>query len=71
MESIKDKDAFLIDEPRNIVKAGKLNNVPLMIGVNQDEGLLLSSGKTYDFDCPIYLDYLTQTPINYATFFFS
>ena len=37
------KDSFFANHPVNVLKSGKFNQVPLMIGVNKDEGVLHSA----------------------------
>jgi len=44
LEAVKDENAFLVDYPIDILKSGKFNSVPVIAGVNSDEGLLSSSG---------------------------
>ena len=39
IDEVLGDDSFLPDFPRNILESGEMNNVDLILGVNQDEGL--------------------------------
>jgi carboxylesterase type B len=47
-ENHKD-EVFLPEKPIDIIKKGKFNKVPLIIGVTSREGLLIISGMSYFF----------------------
>lgn len=38
-------EAFLTDTPANLFKDGKFQDVPWIVGVNQEDGLLRSAGN--------------------------
>ena len=40
IDTVLGEDSFLPDTPRSILESGDINNVDLLLGVNQDEGLL-------------------------------
>ncbi|OXA59192.1 Esterase FE4 [Folsomia candida] len=43
LETVKDEDAFITEEPLEIIKSGTFNKVPVMAGFCNDEGLLHST----------------------------
>jgi len=43
VEKVKDASTFLSEEPLEVLKSGRFTKVPLITGVNQDEGTLLSA----------------------------
>lgn len=45
IEEIEDEEAFLTQDPLEIMKAGNISNpVPWIIGVNSEEGLAVATG---------------------------
>ena len=47
IETVNDLDAFLVEEPIEILKSGRFNKVPLITGCNSHEGLMMSPGKFF------------------------
>lgn len=45
IEAVNDSLAFIAEDPLQTLKRGNFNKVPLIMGVNADEGLLQSSCK--------------------------
>jgi carboxylesterase type B len=45
IETVDDDEAFLTEDPLEVLKSGKINKVPIIAGVNSDEGLITSAGK--------------------------
>ena len=43
VETVIDEETFLTDTPLNLLKAGKFLQIPFMIGMNLDDGLVLSN----------------------------
>jgi hypothetical protein len=43
-ENIADGKTFLAENPHDIIKSGKYSKVPLLTGVDSDEGLINSAG---------------------------
>jgi carboxylesterase type B len=41
-------EVFLPEKPIDIIKKGKFNKVPLIIGVTSREGLLIMQGKVFE-----------------------
>lgn len=48
IETVNDSKAFLTEDPAKLLKTGNFHNkVPLVMGVNAEEGLLYTSCKNY------------------------
>jgi carboxylesterase type B len=48
IEKEKHKDeVFLLDKPIDLIRNGKFNKVPLIIGVTSREGKLIMPGKSF------------------------
>jgi carboxylesterase type B len=45
IETVDDDEAFLTEDPLEVLKSGNINKVPIIAGVNSDEGLITSAGK--------------------------
>lgn len=44
IETLIDEHTFLSEEPAELIRSGKVNKIPLMIGYNSHEGLLTAPG---------------------------
>lgn len=40
-----EKDAFLIDSPKNLIEKNQMKDLPFMSGIVSDEGLLITNSK--------------------------
>lgn len=49
IEAVKNKNTFIGEEPLKLMTSGNFNKVPLIIGVNEHEGLLFSTGNIYNY----------------------
>ncbi len=43
IEAVNDSLAFIVEDPQQTLERGDFSKVPLIMGVNADEGLLQSS----------------------------
>lgn len=45
IETVQDKNAFIVEEPLESLMSGRFNKVPIIVGVNEEEGILSSSSN--------------------------
>lgn len=56
IEVIKDEDAFLTEEPIELLRSGRYSKVPFLAGYNYDEGLLHSTCKLMFISMHYFID---------------